>query len=101
LSIYADDVVLFVKPILNDLVAVRHLLLAFGEASGLKVNYRKTAATIIRGGELEKQMVTTLLHCQISEFPIRYLGLQLSLQPLTRAQWQPMLDTTVRIVPAW
>jgi hypothetical protein len=35
LSIYADDVVLFVRPSLSDLVAVRDILSMFGEASGL------------------------------------------------------------------
>jgi hypothetical protein len=42
ISIYADDVVIFVKPTVQDLVAVRELLALFGEASGLQVNYRKT-----------------------------------------------------------
>jgi hypothetical protein len=35
LSIFADDVVIFLKPSLGDLVAVREMLLLFGKASGL------------------------------------------------------------------
>jgi hypothetical protein len=101
LSIFADDVVLFVKPFVFDLVAVREILAVFGMASGLTVNYQKTAATIIRGGESENLLASTILRCQILEFPIRYLGLQLSIQPLTRAQWQPLLDAAIRVAPAW
>ncbi|KAM0899969.1 hypothetical protein ACQ4PT_020948 [Festuca glaucescens] len=101
LSIFADDIVIFVKPLVCDLVMVRELLKIFGEASGLQVNYRKTAATLIRGGELERDKVSTILQCQLTEFPIRYLGLQLALNPLTRAQWQPMIDASTRIAPAW
>ncbi|KAM0880624.1 hypothetical protein ACQ4PT_033459 [Festuca glaucescens] len=101
LSIYADDVVIFVKPHVPDLVAIRELLRMFGMASGLHVNFRKTTATLIRGGDEEKEVVSDMLHYPISEFLIRYLGLQLSLRPLTKAQWQPMIDATVRIVPAW
>jgi hypothetical protein len=101
LSIYADDVVLFVKPAVLDLVAVREVLALFGEASGLCVNYHKTSATLIRGTVRDKALVGNLLHCSISEFPIRYLGLQLALRPLTKAQWQPLLDAATHIVPAW
>jgi hypothetical protein len=49
ISIYADDVVLFFKPERQELWAVKHILQIFGEASGLKVNFAKTTATLIRG----------------------------------------------------
>jgi hypothetical protein len=101
LSIYAGDVVLFVKPNSMDLMAVREILELFGEASGLRVNYLKTSATMIRGTILDKEAVGQALHCNIVDFPIRYLGLQLALRPLTKAQWQPMLDASMHIVPAW
>jgi hypothetical protein len=86
-SIYADDVVIFVKPEVQDLVAVRELLALFGHASGLKVNYTKTSATLIRAGDREENLVASLLNCAITKLPIKYLGLQLALRPLTRAQW--------------
>jgi hypothetical protein len=100
-SIYADDVVLFVKPSIQDLVTVKELLEVFGAASGLIINYNKTSATLIRGTIDDSERVASLLHCTISTFPIKYLGLQLSLGPLTRAQWQPVLDSATRIVSAW
>jgi hypothetical protein len=87
ISIYADDIVLFVKPEVQDLVTVRNILEVFGEASGLHVNYRKTSATLIRGSEHHEQLVQGLLHCELASFPIRYLGLQLALRPLMKAQW--------------
>jgi hypothetical protein len=63
LSIFADDVVLFVKPTLGDLVTVRELLKLFGGATGLRVNYRKTAATLIRGEEHHRGLVEGVLAC--------------------------------------
>ena len=51
LAIYADAVVVFSKPETQDLVMIIELLVAFGKASRLHVNYLKTSATIIRGGE--------------------------------------------------
>ena len=53
LSIYADDVVLFVKPRLVDLQACRAILALFGEASGLHINMTKSAALPIRCTEEE------------------------------------------------
>jgi hypothetical protein len=100
-SIYTDDVVLFVKPSIQDLVTVKELLEVFGAASGLIINYNKTSATLIRGAIDDSERVASLLHCTISTFPIKYLGLQLSLGPLTRAQWQPVLDSATSIVSAW
>jgi hypothetical protein len=79
-------VVLFVKPTITDLVTIRELLEVFGEATGLRVNYRKTTATVIRGDGHERDLVAGVLHCQMAEFPIKYLGLQLALKPLTKAQ---------------
>jgi hypothetical protein len=47
LSIYADDVVLFFRPELQELQAIKEIITMFGGATGLKVNYNKTTATII------------------------------------------------------
>jgi hypothetical protein len=52
LSVYADDIVIFVRPTVVELTALRDLLSVFGSASGLQVNYNKSSATLIRGNEL-------------------------------------------------
>jgi hypothetical protein len=40
ISIYADDVVMFLSPVREELWAVKEMMQIFGEASGLKVNYQ-------------------------------------------------------------
>jgi hypothetical protein len=101
ISIYADDVVIFVRPVEQELRTIKQILTMFGEASGLQVNYSKTTATMIRGTEEDKSRTQEFLGCQHANFPIRYLGLQLALRPLTRAEWQPLLDAVVHVLPAW
>lgn len=49
LSIYADDVVLFVRPTTPNLAFIKCALAAFGEASCMHVNYRKSSAILIKG----------------------------------------------------
>jgi hypothetical protein len=100
LDLKVDDVVIFVKLAVHDLI-VRELLAFFGAASGLIVNSRKTSATLITLRERDDDLVQQLLRCNFTHFPIKYLGLQLALRPLTCAQWLSLLDATVKIVPAW
>ena len=101
ISVFTDDVALFVKPLVHDLVAVRELLNLFGEVSRLMVNYMKTEAIVIRGGEQECDRVRDILGCQIGSFPCRYLGLQLSTGQLSRANWQPLIDRVIAFLPPW
>jgi hypothetical protein len=41
-SMFADDVAVFVKPVSGDLVVVREILRCFGAASGLHTNLQKS-----------------------------------------------------------
>lgn len=56
-SIYADDVVPIFKVEEQELLVIRHILSLFGGALGLKVNYRKTTAALIRGDEQDRDRV--------------------------------------------
>lgn len=98
-SIYADDVALFVKPNKVDLRFVTMALKAFGNASGLRVNYAKSSTIMIHRDEEDRNRVTNLLHCNLAKFPCKYLGLQLAIHQLKRADWQPMLDSAKKCAP--
>lgn len=101
LLIYADDVALFVKPTTRDLNFVRAALDIFGEASGLRINYRKSDAIIIRGSEVDSNRVTGILKCTMGSFPCKYIGIQLAISKLTKPDWQPLLDQVRHMVPSW
>ena len=100
-SIYADDVVLFLKPSPPDLAFVRMMLQMFGEASGLRINYNKSMAIMIHGDDSDSARVESTLQCRSGTFPCKYLGLQLGIKRLSRADWQPMLDHAKSFAPAW
>jgi hypothetical protein len=84
-SIYADDVVAFLRPRVEDLRAFAAILDDFGTASGLRTNLSKCFAHLIRCptevGELEVEE----LGCPVLPFPMRYLGLPLGLRKPTVA----------------
>lgn len=83
-SIYVDDVALFVKPTELNLAFVTTVLNVFGEVSGLKVNYRKSLTIMIHGDDFQQDRVESMLHCRMGNFPCKYLGLQLSIRQLMR-----------------
>ena len=50
-SLYADDVIMFLHPNESDIQLVLKILEIFGEASGLKTNVQKSSVYPIRCGE--------------------------------------------------
>lgn len=57
LSLYADDVVLFIRPSRPDLMFVSEAIMIFGEASGLRINFAKSSAIMIRAEEEDEELV--------------------------------------------
>jgi hypothetical protein len=87
ISMYADDIVLFLSPSAADISILMSILDLFGKASGLRYlrnNEQKSNAYPIQCSEDELLMVQNLLPCERSDFPCKYLGLPLSLHKLTK-----------------
>ena len=101
ISMYADDVALFLRPESGDITTTMDILNLFGEASGLKTNLQKSTVIPIRCAELEIATIQNLLPCPLSEFPCRYLGVPLSLRKLTKEQVQPIIDRIADQLPSW
>lgn len=85
----------------SHLFATREILKSFGTASGLRIKYTKSSVTLISGEAHDAALVSDLLQCPIAEFPIKYLGLQLALWPMTKAEWQPARDKFLECIPSW
>ena len=100
-SIYADDVVLFLRPVATDLCMVENLLQLFGAATGLKTNIQKSSVMPIQCSEDELTVVQAHLPCEVQNFPCKYLGLPLSIRKLSRAQLQPIIDKIAEKLPGW
>jgi hypothetical protein len=100
-SLYADDVVMFCHPLCTEVEAIREILLLFGCASGLRVNYTKSTITLIRCTPEEIGPVAQQLGCPIVELPLKYLGIPLTIRKPTSAQLQPMIDRVAGMLPKW
>lgn len=95
-SIYADDVVLFLLPVVDDIAVTLDILHLFGTASGLRNNVQKSSVFPIRCEEADITVLQDMLPCDIFDFPCRYLGLPLSLKKLTWDQAQPIIDSSYK-----
>jgi hypothetical protein len=100
-SLYADDVVLFCHPTPDDIVAIKEILLLFGRASGLQVNFTKSSASLLHCDPLDAAPVVEHLSYPIVEMPITYLGIPLAIRRPTVAQLQPLVEKAVACLPTW
>ena len=101
LSIFADDVVVFIKPKSTELDICKNILEMFGEASGLRINMGKSVALPIRCNDQEAGTVCHRLGCPRGAFPIKYLGLPLTLRKQSAAQMQFLVDQMANCLPKW
>jgi hypothetical protein len=91
-TLYADDVVLFLRPTIVDIDLTLRILQLFGEASGLKTNILKSSVVPIQCAPSDLGILQERLSCHLENFPIKYHGLPLSIRKLMRPQVQPLID---------
>jgi hypothetical protein len=101
ISLYADDVALFLQPAVADINLTLRMLQLFGEASGPKTNVQKSNVIPIHCSEDNMALIQSLLPCAVQDFPCKYLGLPLSTKKLTKEQFQPIIDKLADQLPGW
>ena len=92
LSLYADDAILFVNPIKEDVELTMSILQHFGDATGLRINVNKSTVAPIRCSSLDLDSILHSFHGERVSFPITYLGLPLTLGRLRMAHLQHVKD---------
>ncbi|WVZ75824.1 hypothetical protein U9M48_023853 [Paspalum notatum var. saurae] len=101
LSLYADDVVLFVRPSHSDLRLVKEILECFGHVSGLRCNLSKSSAAPIQCSTDDIALISGELACTVSNFPCTYLGLPLTIKKPTKSDLLPLVDKVADKLPGW
>ncbi|KAK1609169.1 hypothetical protein QYE76_032842 [Lolium multiflorum] len=61
-------------------------------ASGLRTNFAKCSVSSIGCSEDEAAGAARLMECQLAQFPVKYLGIPLSIRRLSAASFQPLVD---------
>ncbi|KAM0890233.1 hypothetical protein ACQ4PT_027174 [Festuca glaucescens] len=100
-SMYADDIVTFLKPERLDLYTCAAVVEDFGEASGLRTNRAKSSVHPIRCSPEQVELARSILQCAVVDWPCKYLGLPLGLRKPTVAQLQPVVESAAKRLPPW
>jgi hypothetical protein len=100
-SMYVDDTSIFVKPTRENMLALADLLTFFGESSGLKTNFQKSTIIPIRCEGLNLNNILVGSPTEVSAFPIKYLGLSLTVKCLKQVDFQPLVDKAISKLTLW
>jgi hypothetical protein len=84
-SLYAHDLVVFISPKHQDLFMLRQVLDMFQESSSLGCNLAKCQMVAIRCNEEQITRSAEAFPYQLVQFPVKYLGLPLSVFKLLKS----------------
>ena len=93
-SLYANDVILFIRPSVQEAAVVKEILRVFGEATGLMTNLAKCLVTPIYGGDDTLHEIVTILGCNCNNSPSDIWGC------CSVPRSYPRLNTTHALVEA-
>lgn len=101
LSLYADDAVIFLNPVKEEVTALFRILDQFGAATSLKLNIAKCTVSAIRCSDIGLDHVLEGFGGARANFPITYLGLPLSLGRVKLAHLQKFVDNARNRLAVW
>lgn len=101
ISLYADDVVLFIQPTVPEMSLTMAILAKFGEASGLHTNLQKSCVIPISCEQNQVEEMATTLPCTQASFPCIYLGLPISNKKLRKADLLAWVEKVGDRLPKW
>ena len=90
-----------VKPAKQDLILLHAILELFGRASGLKTNGNKCLLSPIQCNLEETVSLVSSFPGKLDPFPIKYLGIPLSITKLRKVHLQPLVDKIGNCLPTW
>ncbi|KAM0899440.1 hypothetical protein ACQ4PT_021303 [Festuca glaucescens] len=98
---YADDVATFLRPTRTDFRVFAAVVEDFATVSGLRTNMDKCSANLIRCSDADRIIIDQKLQCPVVPFPLRYLGLPLTLRKPSAVQLQYLMDSVANKLPGW
>jgi hypothetical protein len=101
ISMFADDATIFVTPTKGEVSMLARILELFGETTCLKTNFYKTTVAPIQCNIINLSDVLSGLPATRTSFPLKYLGLSLSMNRLKRADFQPWIDKVSAKLSTW
>jgi hypothetical protein len=98
---YADDTILFSKAEDSALENLKCILMWYEQLSGMKVNFHKSEILPMNLDQEETQRFAHIFSCPVGSFPLKYLGVPLHFDVLSRDDIQPLVDKILKKIAGW
>lgn len=98
---YADDTVLISSSDNTTVISLKVILRLFTSISGLTINFEKSSWIPINIIEERIPIISAVLGCSLSQFPINYLGLPLTIKRPTKALYMPLIEKLESKFEGW
>jgi hypothetical protein len=83
-----------------ELRTVHAILALFGDATGLRTNFAKCSVSPIARSSEEALEAAGVMECQLAPFPVKYLGIPLTVGRLRSSALQPLVDSIADRLPS-
>ena len=93
---YADDTIIILSAVEDQLVALKNMLHIFQQSTGLKVNFGKSSMVPLNIEPPEAQRLSSILGCKLEQLPFTYLGLPLGTTRPKIIDLMPLVDSVER-----
>jgi hypothetical protein len=98
---FADDAAIFVRHTKGEVSMLARIIDLFGETTGLKTNFHKSTVVPIQCNNINLSDVLFGQPASRTSFPLKYLGLSLSMNRLKRVDFQPWIDKVSAKLSTW
>lgn len=99
---YADDTILFFSKVED--FAVRNLksvLMWYEQILGMRINFHKSELVPLNLEPSEAHRLAHIFSCPVGSFPIKYLGIPLHYENLSREDIQPLVEKILKKIGGW
>jgi hypothetical protein len=98
---YADDTLIIMRASVQAAARLKSLLDMFADATGLVINFHKSTLVPMHVTAEEVAAIQSALGCRVEGFPQTYLGLPLSCEKLTIANFMMLIAKVDRYLSGW
>ena len=96
-----DDTIVFSKTGDSALRNLKCVLICYEQISGMRINFHKSELVPLNLEDSEAHRLAHFFSCPLGSFTIKYLGLPLHYDNLSREDVQPLVDKILKKIAGW
>jgi hypothetical protein len=98
---YADDTILFSSAEESHIRNLKYILMWYEQISGMRINFHKSELVPMNIDPDIAHRLAHILCCPLGSFPLKYLGIPLHYDNLSRKDIQPLVDKLLKKIAGW